>query len=296
MVKSKDGGEDRDVPIEIIQDNVICRASLNQDDAYEWAILMEQGVEFPRIKVIKNDDGTYTVRDGRTRLLAYGLAKIKMIPVTVYPKASTKDILFAAIRDNYGQGNGMSFADVQKDIIQFIEMGVSHKSIVENLPYPKTQIHRMYAHAYSAFTRRKCIKAMESMRVNTKMSMEEAARLFSVTIKDMQNFQKGITKRGSKYSSNNIKGTIQQKFKSIIMFSASTLRQVMERYQNGEVGITYVNEILGQLNQQSGNLRKNLVNWENRFSKIDERPASQHESFSTTKIATGYIMKPSKNN
>lgn len=294
MTTTKQTKEPReaDIQIDLIRDDVICRVKLEQLLVMEYGCLMLEGVTFPRIKVVENTDGSYTVQDGRTRLAAYCEAGRKMIPCIVYPKMPPGDILVAAFRDNYGIGQKMSFDDARYTISQLIEMGKTKKYITENLPYPKAQSSKLYEEAFRNTVARKCAKATDAMASNPKLSTADAAGHFGVSTEQLTAYISKSAQRNKKYAPNHIKASIALKYKGVVMFQASTLKTLMDRLMSGEVSKEYANGILAEFDDRATSLRKNLLNWENRFAKIDAPVQSNPMPYTVTQTDAGYVMKP----
>jgi hypothetical protein len=259
----------RDIPLELICDDVICRASLEQDKSLEYALLMEAGVVFPPIVVYEKGDGTYIVGDGRTRLHGADLNKFKSIRCIVKPKASLKDIMFEAFTSNYGTGMPMRPEDAKQTIQRLMELGVSKKMVMDRMPYPKGMTDRYYRDAYKAITRKRCVAAAASMAKNPKLNVEDAAGLFQVPVKELQQYLRTYSDKGRKAQLGRDVVMIRQRYRNLTGFTLRMMKQVMDRYMAGEIPADHVREILAAFGECSGRNQKNLINWQNRFEKVD---------------------------
>lgn len=282
----------RDIPLELICDDVICRASLEQDKSIEYALLMEAGVVFPPIIVYEKGDGTYIVGDGRTRLHGADLNKFKSIRCIVKAKAPLRDIMFEAFTSNYGCGMPMRPEDAKQTIQRLMELGVSKKTILDRMPYPKTMTDRYYRDAYKAITRKKCVAAAVAMAKNPKLNAEDAAELFQLPIKELQQYLRTYSDKGRKAQLGRDIVLIKQRYRNLTGFTTRTMKQVMDKYMIGEVPAEHVREILASFGECSGRNQKNLINWQNRFEKVDGPHGAPAPAYSISNGSAGIVVVP----
>jgi hypothetical protein len=282
----------REIDLKLISDDVICRAILNEETALQYSEMMEAGVVFPPIDVFEKEDGSYIIGDGRTRFHAAGLALRKTIACFVHPKASFKEILIFAFNANFGVGNEMRFADARHTIMRLIEEGCGRKYIQDQLRYSPTVFFRLYTAAARNIMNKRCYAALAALSKNPKMSMQDAASLYKLKADELAAYLKRNEKKKGKSSANQMQATIHLRAKAFTAFQANILKLCMQRYQSGEMGADDVRTVLTAFDAENGKHRKNLVNWQNRFSKIDGPGPNLDLPYSCEKTKAGYVMKP----
>lgn len=289
---ANEAGVIKEIPLEIISDDIICRAVAETDKAMEYGLLMEAGVIFPPIDVYEKGDGTYVIGDGRTRFLGADLAKRKTITCRVHPKAHDRDILISAFLSNCGSGVPMYPADARHTIMRLIQLKTPHKKIIEQFPYPKSITQRYYLEAWRNNIHKRCANALQEQSKNPKLTLEDLARLFEVNLKDLQNYTSKFSDKSRKAHKNHLRTVIRAKYKNITGFTAGTLKSTMQKYQDGEFSAEYTRDILSEFIECAGRLQKNLVNWQNRFAKVDGPRVDNDPAYSVTKEDNGIVITP----
>ena len=284
----------REIDLKLISDEIICRAALNQQKAVEYGILMAAGTIFPPIDVFEKGDGSYIIGDGRTRYHGAGLEMRKTIACNVHPKASPKEILAFAFKANSGGSCQVDFSDARHTIMKLIEWKASRAFIEAEMPYPRDVIRRLYLDAYRNIVNKKCLAALSAMTKNPKMSMEDAARIYDIKIDELVAYSKRGQTKGQKAAATQMLQTIHQRCKAFTAFQANTLKICMQRYQSSEMSADETHRILTAFDEETGKHRKNLINWQNRFAKIDGPFADNvaKGSYPVIKTEAGYVMQP----
>jgi hypothetical protein len=133
------------------------------------------------------------------------------------------------------------------------------------------------------------------MRSNPKLSTETAAELFDLTTAQLLNYRRRIDAKGKKFASTHVRETVKGKYKHLTMFTASTLKVLMDRYKDGEVSRAYCNEILNEFSDRLTRLEKNLADWKNRFEKVEQVSETFKPPYQIHKSPAGIVMKPQAN-
>jgi len=292
MRKNENGLPIKEIDLKLISDEVISRAVLNQETAIEYGCLMEAGTIFPPIEVFEKGDGTYIIGDGRTRYHAANLCNKITINCVVHPKTSTKEILLFALKCNAASGERSGFADARHTIMMLVELGCSQRYIESEMPFPKELAHRLWLDALQRITQKKCAAAVKSMRNNFNLSTADAARLHDISLDALIKYQKRHDAKVIEKDAKAVVWSIKKRGKSFNSFQAATLKTCMNKYMEGEMDSELVRSILMAFEEESAKTRKNLTNWQNRFSKIDGPMATQARLHSIVKTEVGYVMKP----
>ena len=100
------------------------------------------------------------------------------------------------------------------------------------------------------------------------ITLSETAKIHGVKVETLVTYSKRHDPTRGKIEIKRLLGTIKNKGRSFTQFMAQNLKQIIQRYQDGELTKDDINNILTGFDSEIGKHRKNLVNWQNRFIKI----------------------------
>jgi len=93
-----------------------------------YATAMEQGDQFPKI-ILGLNNGTLYLIDGRHRIEAHKILKIKEIDAVVYHGLSKAEIFKMAVKTNTTHGMSLSAYDRRRCAVKLIELGVKNAEV-----------------------------------------------------------------------------------------------------------------------------------------------------------------------
>lgn len=276
------------IDLNLIDDDIVCRFALNENLAFEYAEMVEAGSECPPITVHRKNDGRYVVEDGRTRLQSYRLTLKTTIPCLIYPEADSGSILIGAFKANCGGPCRVSLTDARHTMMQLMKMGWQRKEIIASFDcYPATMGSRLYYTARRTLIKQRCAEAISAMNKNPKLSLEECAHLYKIPVEDLSRYLTARTDKGQYRDRDRILVTVGQRFKGLISFLASTLKNEMEARLEGKQSSEDVQVIISRICEYETRMSTNIQNWQLRFSKIDAPPRAKALPWGVTEAPEG---------
>lgn len=104
------------------------RMKHNWQTAFEYSESMKCGSVFPKI-ILAINNGTLYLVDGKHRIEANKICKLKKIEAIIYHGLSRNEIYKMAVKLNVAHGLGLSTYDKRRAVLKLMEMGVKGKEI-----------------------------------------------------------------------------------------------------------------------------------------------------------------------
>ncbi len=249
------------VKVKDIKVNTFVRQELNHDHALYLADLIIGGVKM-REKVKLTEE--HLIIDGRHRKEAYELADVLEIEVEIYKVDSETDLIAAGFRANTGGSMPPSIADTEHTIALLLERGVSMRAIGELLGLPGNIARKYAGSVKSRLDRAKIVKAGAAV-TDGNLTVAKAAQQFDVPPEKLKEFLSGTRKkRGNSLADTQRKLTSQ--YKSIGQRNAAFCRNLIEKFEDGDLKAGEVNDIFNHLQRLADRSGRVLADWRARFA------------------------------
>lgn len=114
------------------------RIESNQETSQRYADAMSCGAEFPKI-VVAEKDGKYILVDGKHRLNAFEINRVKIIEAEVLYGLSDKEIFIESVKRNINHGIPFSEQDINeiKITLEDFNLGIEEVSSIVRIPIDK---------------------------------------------------------------------------------------------------------------------------------------------------------------
>ena len=260
----------RDVPLELIDDPLVCRTSLSIETATEYGDEMISGTIFPPAIVYVNGE-RFIMCDGRHRYTACDMAGIRTLKCIVRPAAPAEIILAEAFKANFGGGIRVGRKDAIHTMKRMIEEGAKKAFIIENMPYTKAVNTRLYNQAREAMMKSKCVNALSDM-TKEDLTMAEAAENNDISVKDIEKY---LNRDDSKTTPPSAVLDYGLKYHKKIVGINKGLGKlypiIMDWYMKGEVPRHDIKSFFSTLSKDMDSMSRNHTTWTNRFLNVDPK-------------------------
>ena len=256
------------VPIETIKVNLFVRTGLNENHAYFLAELMENGIKLPPIKVTR--DGV--IIDGRHRYEAHGLNLKKEIEVEYVDVENEIELISQAYKANMGGSLPPSPQDTEHTIMLLLERGENRKHIAELLGLPLGMARRFVGEVQSKMARTKLLRAVSAV-TDGGLTVAKAAEQYGVDPEKLREVLSG-RRRKHKQGIADMQRQLTSTYKSLAAKNSSTLRRILEKFEDGDVTEKQMRDIFGHYKALQHKADCVIADWEKRF----EAQSSKSES------------------
>ncbi len=254
------------VRLSTLHTNLFVRKELNQDHVLYLAELIENGVEMnDPIEVVENDKGNIVI-DGRHRKEAYELNGVEATKVRVLIFEDEAEMIAYAFKKNAGGSLPPSAADTEHVIMLLFERGETQKKIAERLGLPTTLVRKYIQFVRSKIARQKIQKAISAV-VDCGLTIAQAAQKYEVEINKLKDALSGRRKK-QKQGLPQVKSDVTRSHKSLSSRNAALMRNLFEKYEDGDLTESQVNEIFAQIQSLQKRAVRTLSDWQKRFTAL----------------------------
>lgn len=236
------------VKIADLSTNLFVRWQLNQDHAIHLGELLAEGVKLPPIEITKDN----MVIDGRHRIEAHDLNRHDTIEATVVDVSGETELISRAYRANLGGALPPTPQDTEHTIALLVERGEKVQRIAKLLGLPPGMIRRYVNDVRSKLTRSKVLRAASSVAEGG-LTVAKAAEQYDVDPKKLREVLSG-RRRTHKAGIQDMQRRFTTTYKSVGSRNASSLRRLIELFEDGDVSERQVRDIFAhvvQLQKQS---------------------------------------------
>lgn len=235
-------------------------------DRVNFFVLLYQGNpdEVPPIKVETDTD---EVVDGRHRKAALEVLQRKIIECEIVPRYENKvELLMDAYTENLGGALPPTYQDTVFVIRQLLESGLKGKEVGAMFApyYPPSAIRRYLSDAYSAVMKARMLRAKNAV-AQGQMKVDEAAEKFAVDVDALRQEITGARRKKRSGGVPEIKSASSTKATSYSQYINTTLRYLVDRYEDGEVTEEQVKNVLEHFEKLNARTAKTIANWRDRF-------------------------------
>ena len=125
----------------VFDEELYPRSMYNWQTAYDYSQSMKVGAKFPDIVLAFFNGKKYLV-DGKHRMEAYKLLKIKKIPAIVYTGWNKEKIFKEAVKFNITHGRGLSPYEKRRIALKLMELNSSQKEISKLIQVPLDKLEK----------------------------------------------------------------------------------------------------------------------------------------------------------
>lgn len=256
------------IAISDLETNLFVRKSLNQDWAIDLALLLENGVKLPPIKIAENSffpdvHKKWIVVDGRHRIEAYEINDQKDIDCEIVSIKDEKELIALAYRANLGGSLPPRREDTEHTIRLLIERGESVKNLADILGLPAGVARKYLNEVRSKDKRAKELRAVSGVTEGG-LSVPKSAEQHGV---DEERLREILGGRGRKHKKGieEMQRSLTLLYKSIGLKNAAFMRKLLEKYEDGDVTMRQVKEIFDHVENLQKRSARSLADWRKRF-------------------------------
>ena len=251
-----------DIPIDSIQCTFFVRKKLDEDRVIQLALLMENGADIPPIRVTEDR----VLIDGRHRVEAARLAGWKDIKAQVEPSNADKGVLIAeAFAANCGGSVPPSKADILFTIQQLLQQGWGTTKIAKALPFPLPVSRRYISDTQSKIRSAQVNQAIIDVR-DRGFTVLQASENRGV---EAEAIQAAMSKQSKRIAgAEEYKGNLTSRFRSLSRTNASLFQKVIDAYEDGEITIDYVRELMDHTAGLHVQSQRAFEGWRTRFAAL----------------------------
>lgn len=251
----------REVSIDSIQLTFFVRKSLDDDRVVQLALLMENGVTLPPIRL--TDDNQLV--DGRHRIEAARLAGHTTITACIEPRRERGDLIADAFAANCGGSVPPTRADILFTIQQLLQQGWGRGKIVKALPFPKSVSERYITDTQSKIRQSQINQAIIDIR-DRGFNVAQAAANRGLDENDIK--AKMAAKGRRVADANEYKGNMSTRFRGLSRANAALFQKLLAAYEDGEITIDYVREVMTHAQQCMAQQQRSFDGWRERFAAL----------------------------
>lgn len=250
------------VPLKDLQVNLFVRQVLDQEHALMLAGLMEAGVELPPIQITPDR----RVIDGRHRIEAAGVNLLKTIKCEVVEVADETEFISLAYRANAGGSLPPRKEDTEHTVMLLLDRGVGQRAIAEMLGLPPSLARKYVKDVQSRMARTKLQRAAEAV-TDGGLTIQRAAEQYDVDVEKLREVLGG-RRRKHKHGIADLQRDLTKTFKSIASRNASTMRRILEKYEDGDVTARQVHDVIAHIEQLQKKGMRSTADWKDRFAAL----------------------------
>lgn len=239
--------------------NLFVRKEIDVEHALIMSLLMAEDVVFPPIKITEDN----IVIDGRHRIEAYELNKITTVKCEVVEVENETDLIAQAYRANTGGSKPPTLADTEHTISILLERGESMVNIAKLLGLPTNMTRRYAQEVKSRMSRAKLVRAATAV-TDGGLTIAKAAEKEGVDLDKLKEMLSGRRNK-QKWGMPQVKRELTKLYRSIGSKNASTMRRLLDKYQDGDVTEKQVREVFSQLKALQKRSARSITDWEKRF-------------------------------
>lgn len=252
------------VKISDLKRNLFVRQRLDQDRAFALALMIENGVTLPPIKI--NPD--MVVIDGRHRIEAYELNERKEIEAEILPITDEVELIAEAYRCNVGGALPPNTQDTEQTVEMLLERGGTIKSVAEILSLPANIARHYVNNVRSRMARKKMLEASLSVTEGG-LTVAAAAEKHHVDADKLKEFLSG--KKKKQHGVAEMQRNLTKTFRSVGAKNARLCKSLLDKFSDGDVTEKQVCEILDHLDELTRQTARNVTDWRNRFESLTSK-------------------------
>lgn len=251
-----------EVSLDAIQTTFFVRKKLDEDRVVQLALLMENGADIPPVWLTKEK----VLVDGRHRVEAARLAGWKTIKCEIKENDGDKgDLIIEAFNANCGGSIPPTRADILFTIQQLLQQGWGVGRIVKHFPFPAAVTRRYVLDTQSKIRDARINQAVIQVR-DRGFTLVEAARNCDV---DEKAVREAMTKVSKKLAgAEQYKGNLTTRFRSVSRANAHLFQKLFDAYQEGEVSIDYVRDVMEHTQSLLAQSQRSYDGWRQRFAAV----------------------------
>lgn len=254
------------VALKDLRVNLFVRHALNQEHALYLAELIENGVQLPPIKITRER----VVVDGRHRLEAHELNNKSEILCEVVDVRSETDIIAEAYKANVGGSLPPTPQDTEHTIMLLVSCGETMKRIGELLGLPAGMARKYVNSVKSKISRQKLMKAASAVTEGG-LTVAKAAEQYEVEPEKLKEILSGH-KQKHKQGISEIQRGLTRTHKSLSQRNAALIRNLLNKYEDGDVNEQQVREIFSHIEQLQKRASRAISDWKKRFDSANSKP------------------------
>ncbi len=250
------------VKLTSIQTAFFVRKRLDEDRVIQLALLMENEADIPPIRITED----HILIDGRHRIEAARLAGWSTIDAQIEPSQDDKGVLIAeAFNANCGGSVPPTKADILFTIQQLLQQGWGEGKIIKFFPFPGAVTRRYVSDTRSKIRDARLNQAVMDVR-DRGYTLVQAAENRGIEPEAIKAAMGKVAKKVA--GKEEYKGNLTTRFRQLSRTNAQLLQKLFEAYENGEVGIDYVREIIDHTASLHAQALKTFDGWRERFAAI----------------------------
>lgn len=243
-----------------IRTNLFVRKELNEDRVFYLAELMAAGVKMKDNILVTPD---LELIEGRHRKEAYELNGIAEVEVDIEPVANEVDLIAKAYRANIGGSLPPTQADTEHTVMLLLERGETKKRIGELLGLPASVARRYVNEVQSKTMRAKLLRAVTAV-TDDGLTVAKAAEQHGVDADKLREALSG-RRRKQKHGVAELQRALTQTYKSVGAKNAAAMRNLLEKYEDGDVNEKQTREIFAHLENLQKQSARAVADWKKRF-------------------------------
>lgn len=251
------------VPLHNLQKNLFVRKELDIERVCLLAELMENGVPMSSNIMATRD---FVIVDGRHRWEAYDLNKITEVDVDIVDVTDEVTLISEAYRANIGGSKPPTAEDTNHTIELLIERKQTIKAIAELMALPPSMARKYVGEVKSRLNRVKMMAAVNAV-THGGLNVSQAATQHEVDVEKLKECLSGTRKkhRESAHGVDELHRGLTRQYKSISSTNASTLRKLLEQYEDGDVTPEQVVSVIKHFETLQKNTSRSIAEWKKRF-------------------------------
>lgn len=251
------------VKLQDLQRNLFVRKELDTERACFLAELIENGVPMhENIKATRD----FVIVDGRHRWEAFDLNKITEVDVDIVDVVDEVTLIAEAYKANIGGSKPPTVEDTNHTIELLIERKQTIKAIAELMALPQSMARKYVSEVKSRLNRAKLMAAVNSV-THGGLTVGQASMQYEVDVEKLKETLSG-TRKKHKENANGVEElhrSLTRQYKSISSTNASTLRKLLEQYEDGDVTPGQVKEIIKHMESLQKGTSRSIADWKRRF-------------------------------
>jgi len=255
------------VPLKNLKTTLFVRAAINQDNVLMLATLMENGTELDPIKVTPEME----VIDGRHRIEAHELLNRTEIRVEIVHLKNELDMISEGFTSNLGGALPPTQADIEHTVGLLLERKVGIGSIAARLHLPPGMVRSYVNNVKSKIARTKLMNAVNAV-VEDGLTAPKAAEKFGVELGKLKSALSGAGPKPTKEIPDILRA-LTYNFKSNSSKTASVIRKLLEKFEDGDVTLKQMREIFEHIDQLQKRSNRSLADWKKRFDALNKGKA-----------------------
>ncbi len=219
----------KEVRISTIKTNHFVRKELNQDRVLFFAELLEEGEDLGAIEITTDHE----MIDGRHRLEAHLLCDKEVIHAKDSEISGEAELIEKAFRANSGGALPPTRQDIEHTVGLLLDCNESMKSIAERLGLP-AKLSRDLARDVKSKRQRVILQKAINSVAEGGMTVAKASEVHKVDLGKLKEALSG-KKHKPEFGVSTIKATSTRMYKSASSKIASTMRKLIDQYEDGDM-------------------------------------------------------------